>query len=372
MSRILYPITLKITQPNNMKFNLTKSVVALCASSSLTAIAIVTPDANISIINKDKSCCCETARPDAHAPLGVMGDHVHKKGEWMASYRFMTMSMQQIYQGSDTVPSSMAGTGHMMSPREMTMDMHMLGLMYAPTDKVTLMLMSSYKENSMPMAGPTGAPTMKMKSSGVGDTSIGGLYQFHKTETTNALFGLSVSLPTGSIDKKVANAPNPMAIGRDLPFPMQLGSGTYDFTPSVTYNQLLNAQWSWGAQAKATIHTGTNDAGYTLGDSINMTSWVARNLNSRFSVSGRANFRAWSGVDGTQTNGLDALNPNLSSPADPNSTGGSRVDLYLGLNYIHCSGVRLAGEIGKSVYQDLQGTQLGNDWSANFGIQYAW
>lgn len=30
-------------------------------------------------------------RPDGHAPIGIMGDHYHKKGEWMLSYRMMTM-----------------------------------------------------------------------------------------------------------------------------------------------------------------------------------------------------------------------------------------------------------------------------------------
>ena len=28
-------------------------------------------------------------RPDSHAPIGVMGDHMHKEGEYMISYRYM-------------------------------------------------------------------------------------------------------------------------------------------------------------------------------------------------------------------------------------------------------------------------------------------
>ena len=43
--------------------------------------------------------CCPTdehsiARPDAHAPISVMGDHTHGEGEWMLSYRYMTMDME--------------------------------------------------------------------------------------------------------------------------------------------------------------------------------------------------------------------------------------------------------------------------------------
>lgn len=32
-------------------------------------------------------------RADGHAPIGVMGDHLHKTGEVMLSYRFMHMDM---------------------------------------------------------------------------------------------------------------------------------------------------------------------------------------------------------------------------------------------------------------------------------------
>ena len=32
-------------------------------------------------------------RADSHAPIGVMGDHMHKKGKFMTSYRYMYMDM---------------------------------------------------------------------------------------------------------------------------------------------------------------------------------------------------------------------------------------------------------------------------------------
>ena len=42
---------------------------------------------------------CETSLadqislPDDHAPIGVMGDHAHKAGEWMLFYRYGFMKM---------------------------------------------------------------------------------------------------------------------------------------------------------------------------------------------------------------------------------------------------------------------------------------
>ena len=70
------------------------------------------------------------SRPDGHAPLTVMGDHMHAMGEWMVSYRYMTMDMQGLLKGSDSVQPTMADTSFMpaMLPKDMTMDMHMFGL----------------------------------------------------------------------------------------------------------------------------------------------------------------------------------------------------------------------------------------------------
>jgi hypothetical protein len=91
-------------------------------------------------------------RPDSHAPIGVMGDHIHEKGEWMLSFRTMTMSMQGNLQGTSSLsPEEIVQTqangfaGMPMQPAnlrvvpvKMTMQMQMLGVMYAPTDRVTL------------------------------------------------------------------------------------------------------------------------------------------------------------------------------------------------------------------------------------------
>ncbi len=40
-------------------------------------------------------------RADGHAPIGVMGDHMHHKGEWMLSYRYMHMDMEGNRIGTD-------------------------------------------------------------------------------------------------------------------------------------------------------------------------------------------------------------------------------------------------------------------------------
>ena len=41
-----------------------------------------------------------------HAPVDVMGDHMHKKGEWMVSYRFMMMTMEDNRDGTNRLDIS--------------------------------------------------------------------------------------------------------------------------------------------------------------------------------------------------------------------------------------------------------------------------
>ena len=58
---------------------------------------------------------------------------------------------------------------------------------------------------------------------------------------------VGLSFPTGSINERDKN---PMSMGNNvrLPYPMQNGSGTYDFLPGLTYIGKQEV-WSWGAQA---------------------------------------------------------------------------------------------------------------------------
>ena len=110
------------------------------------------------------------SRPDSHAPIGVMGDHLMGKGEWMTSYRLMYMRMDGVRDGTDdirpdevaTLSNPLAGEtmrmGDMIGtvpptyrvvPINMDMYMHMVGTMYGLTDDVTMAVMFSYLDKKM-------------------------------------------------------------------------------------------------------------------------------------------------------------------------------------------------------------------------------
>ncbi|MDA0206282.1 MAG: hypothetical protein O3A53_19810 [Acidobacteria bacterium] len=183
---------------------------------------------------------------------------------------------------------------------------------------------------------------------------------------------LGVSLPTGSITEQAvtpASAPNPTR----LPYPMQLGSGTFDFFPGLTY-LAESDNWSGGAQVRGTVRTGENDANYRLGNRFMATSWAARKLGDRVSASVRLTSERWGNIQGADPAFVGAVMMRMVPTVFTDLRGGSRVDIGGGINtYLKRSRpgqIRLALEVSRPIYQNLDGPQLESDYQVMIGTQF--
>lgn len=307
-----------------------------------------------------------SGRPDGHAPITVMGDHVHNQGEWMLSYRYRFMSMDGNRDGTDDLTTDEVLEDFMVAPDDMTMQMHMLGAMYAPTDNLTLMTMIPFVVKEMDHVTRMGTE-FTTNSSGIGDIKVSGLYQLFNKNRQTVHLNLGFSIPTGSIDERDDTPAGDDVI---LPYPMQIGSGTVDLRPGITYLGQTD-DWSWGAQANTVLRLGENDRGYTVGNRYQLLGWVARRFNDKVSVSLKLDGETWDDHEGADS----ALNPNVIPTADPELRGGTRLDLGLGANvYLperFLPGGRLAAEFEFPLYQSLEGPQLETDWQLTLGIQSA-
>jgi len=116
----------------------------------------------------------KVSRPDGHAPISVMGDHMHKKGEWMLSYRYMFMDMDGNRDGTRRVSDDAVLADYPVTPRKMDMEMHMLGVMYGLTDRVTLMAMMPFARLDMDHRTRMGA-RFNTRSTGIGDLKLSGM-----------------------------------------------------------------------------------------------------------------------------------------------------------------------------------------------------
>lgn len=325
-----------------------------------------------------------------HAPIGIMADHRHKRGEWMVSYRYMYMDMAGNRDGTverspeeivTTVANPFANPPMMpptlrVVPTDMPMQMHMLGGMYGLSDRITLMAMGMYRTQEMghiTFQGPIGTTRLgafTTETSGIGDTTLGAIIGLdddsHAHRQVN--LGLVVSLPTGSIEETdriltpMGTNPTPR-----LPYPMQLGSGTFDLKPSLTARS-RTGKWNYGAQASAIIRLDENNEGYTLGDVAEATGWLAYEPKPWISFSGRLKARSVGQVDGAD--------PLIMAPvqtADPDNHGGETVEALAGINLAGQTGWqkghRIAAEIGLPLSRDLNGPQMETDLTFTLGWQ---
>lgn len=306
-------------------------------------------------------------RGDDHAPIGVMGDHTHMAGEWMFSYRFMRMEMSENADGGTTLSTEEVLADYMVAPLEMTMDMHMLGVMYAPSDRLTLMAMAPFVDMSMNHQTRMGM-RFTTESSGIGDVSLAAMMPLFKDQHAAFQVQLGVSLPTGSIDER---GDTPAMADAQLPYPMQLGSGTYDLVPALTYSRKFDA-WSWGAQLRGRYPLESeNDRDYRRGDQTRLDLWFAKPFHSGVSLSARFGYQ-----DRGNYHGADPmLNPMMVPTADPNRRGGTGLFASGGLNFVFKNGSlrghRLALEYTSTLDEDLEGPQLQIDDQLTLGWQFA-
>ncbi len=327
------------------------------------------------------------ARADAQAPVGVGRDHVHHPGSWVPSYKYMHMNMEGTRDGGDTldteviattIPNRFFGlTGQPATlrivPVSMTMDMHMFGLMYTPFDWLSLMGMTMYVEKNMSHvtfrggAGTARRGEFSTKAEGLGDTELNTTTRVFKDGRNSILVNMGVSLPTGSITNtgQILLPTGARPIVR-LPYSMQLGSGSFDLLPGLTYTGGAG-DVAWGAQYKGTYRTHENGQGYTLGHIHRMTGWASYLFIPEVSASLRLNGEIDTGINGIDQNIVGAV-----QTADPDNYGGRKFELGFGLNFMGSegglAGQRLGLELVVPVHRDLNGPQLETDWTISARI----
>ena len=321
------------------------------------------------------------SRPDSHAPIGVMGDHGHKSREIMVAYRFMAMQMEGLQSGTESVAAADVLHDFMAVPTQMAMRMHMLGAMFAPHDRGTLMVMANYLQKHMDMEGAHHSMSMaeahhstggahapaarhhEMSSAGLGDTKVEAILSLWKWHHLTLIGNAGVSLPTGSIAQMGENR-------QILPYPMQLGSGSFELRPGVTLAGYLGS-WSYGSQLRGRFPLNTNARNYQYGNAYTATVWGARRLSEWLSLGARLRFAQWDTLTGSDAD----LNPMMSPNHRSDWRGGRHLTLAISGNLLVPTGAlaghRLAIEFQRPMYQDFTGTQLKTPWQLMFGWQYA-
>jgi hypothetical protein len=298
-------------------------------------------------------------------PVNVLGSHTHLKGEFMVGYTYMYMDMGHNQEGTRDVSDGEVLLRYPVAHTHMTMQMHMLDFMYAPSDTVTLMAMVPFKQMSMEHLTRTGErPTAY--SSGLGDVAFMGMINLlgdpRAMTGQRLVLNAGMSFPTGSI--------NQTEDGKPLEYSMQMGSGTFDLWPGLTYLG-MSENWDWGLQALGTIRLGSNANDYRLGDGYRLSAWTQYKLFNWFGPSARLDWHAWGNIAGADPQ----LNPARNPAFDASKQWGERLDFLVGINFYVPKGLlkgnRFSIEGGVPLYQNIAGPNMAVDWIISVGWSYS-
>jgi hypothetical protein len=321
---------------------------------------------------------------DAHAtiPAGVTGAAMVGQGEGMVMYMPMAMNMAGNYIGTDKVgastilatPNPFAGKAGQppylrIVPDSMDAEMHMVGAEYGITNSINVMVMGSFTEKDMTMttfngAGTTVKGTSTASTDGAGDVSVTGLYRLYDDGVNHIHLNFGLSLPAGSTTERVTMlAPSGSLMNMRAMYGMQLGTGTVDALPGLTYTANKDL-WSWGAAYRGRFALDNNDQGYRWGDVNQLTGWAGYTLFPGITATAR--------ILGTVQGKISGMDSQIMGPMQgtyPGFFGGETVDLFGGVEIAgHQFGLgntRLAIEAGAPLYQNLNGPQIGQNWQLN-------
>lgn len=362
-------------------------------------------------------------------PAGVMFGHMlQQTNEVMVGYRYMFTDQEgQMLHGSHAAsdqavidyacPGYAGGdaqhSGCLIKPANMTMGMHMLDVMYAPTDWLNIMLMPQLMDMQMNMSNDL-RPPLPFDANGtwnevhgpgdtvsfysrmhhsvfdLGDTILMPLFRLYDDEHHHLHIGTGVSAPTGKANE-IHNIVSTLAVGSATyngtvkvlqDYGMQAGSGTWDFKPNLTYNGEDDSLF-WGAQFSAVNRLqNRNSSGYALGDIYQGTGWLGYRVFDCLSTTLRGVYTQQNKLRGdilqfdaasVVTGQVNQIAHNTASPVDyPQNSGGHYWDLGIGMRVAVPSGTFAGHTLSLEWLQPIQDVVNGYQLQRTAGFSATW
>lgn len=194
--------------------------------------------------------------------------------------------------------------------------------------------------------------------SGWGDLKLLAKYQFIQKDTKSSTLRMTflggIKLPTGRDDATDAAAP--------LPRPLQLGSGSFDILGGPIFTYVRDRL---GINAEVSFRKNTEADNYRFGDI----------LSTNFVLGYRILPKVYETYPSPYTTAfLELLSQfsgkDLENGVKLDNTGGKLVLLSPGIQYVLSRTFLVEASLQFPIFQELNGTQLGIDFSSTFGIRW--
>ncbi len=304
------------------------------------------------------------------------------KGRWTIGYQYAYVKMEGYRTGTNKLSAADILKSNpldpdvgkfIITPTRMVQQLHLISAMYNPTTQVGFLITLPYVFQSTDHVSV--APNFSdfvISTNGLSDMTIKALFVPYQDKMTTIIFQGGLGLPTGSIDETGLTPSSAVdGLPKTVPFTMQLGSGTFDVQPGITYSGHTSL-WNWGGEVSGTIRLGDNKRKYRLGHRFLSSIWLTHRFSDWLAPASSVSLRKWGRVDGNDAR--LPQRPDAAPVANPLLQGGTRVELTLQL-YIAAPAGALHGQrlsINWSIpfYQSLNGPQLEAD--GRLGASWQW
>lgn len=254
-------------------------------------------------------------------------------------------------------------------PTEITQEVFVFGINYALNNQSSINMNLPYiKQGTDHVSSVSGYENFLLVSDGIGDIAINYSRVLKRWNKQQLTWSIGLSLPTGSIDEEGDTPREPG--NQQLPYTMQLGSGTWDIPLGIGY-QKNTPTWVWNANLLAKIRTGKNDRDYRLGNRLTFS--LSSKWRNQHNVKplAKLQYNNWGDIRG-QDDEITVPNPTFPYPAaitNPRYYGGEKINGAIGLEFPLANQI-VTMEIGKPLYQDLNGIQYDEEmyFSVNWDL----
>ncbi len=195
-----------------------------------------------------------------------------------------------------------------------------------------------------------------LKSEGLGDI----VFNYHRNvnhwnkQQLKIFVGLSI--PSGSINT-VGDTPRASG-NQQLPYTMQLGSGTWDIPAGVSYHNNQSPLYRWGGNFFSKTHVGKNNRDYRLGNRVALSSWIKWRTKDTFQPIVKLVYQNWAHIVGQDDEiTVPGAFPYPAPITNPNFYGGKKLNMSLGVDMIVSDETGLSFEFSAPIYQSLNGIQ---------------
>jgi hypothetical protein len=200
-------------------------------------------------------------RPDADAPLGVVGARNLDLGVMQVGYRFSQTNSRGVWYSTDSLRLEVTLQLFPVVPLTLSQQTHSAIFAWGLLSNLTLLGTAEFSILEREQLTDAGILYIT-RTEGLGDLTAAALLEVYHSGPYRANLSFGAVIPTG---KSRTYADTPLGANQPLPYDQRPGGGTFGVVPGASF-QVQNEAGSVGAQFKARINVIEGTTDWTPGD----------------------------------------------------------------------------------------------------------